>query len=134
GAKQVVLALQLLDVPRVVERDRRDAGDDRDETQLIFVEVRAGVCRCQVDDADGATEEHERHAHERAYARGLEALGRTEAALDDVVGENGALLSDDLSDDCAAHFDRARRLARALQTELCDRLSVFAGEKYRAAL
>src|SRR5205807_456512 len=88
GAKEIVLALKPLDVPRVVERDGGDAGDDRDEAELILVEVRARVRRRQVDDADRATEEHERHAYKRAEARDTQAFGsQIAAAFDEIVRE-----------------------------------------------
>ena len=134
GAQQVALALQPLDVARVVERDGGYPADGRQQLQVPLVEVRREVGRRQVDGAERAAVEHERRAQKRAEPRGPQALHRVESALDEVAREDGRPLLQDLPQDRAAHLYRARAALGAFEAELGDDAAVLADEQDGAAL
>src|ERR687886_636758 len=70
----------------------------------------------------------------RAFASAPEALRADGAALEQVVGEEGRALLQNLPDDGAAHLDGAACARVAPHPELGDGLAALADEQDRAAL
>ena len=117
GAQPFVLAREPFDVLRVLQCDRGDAGDDREQVQMIFVERLRAVGRGQIDRAERPPAEHERHAQERARARRFKAGDARELrALGHVVRQERHAALQDLLRDGATNLQGLLRVRRARPT------------------